>query len=58
MQNSLEGTCDRGDRQLWQRSEAGNFIKKETLVQVFSCKFFEIPEKTFFTEHLQTTAFG
>ena len=27
---------------------AGNFIKKETLAQVFSCKFYEISKKTFF----------
>ena len=34
----------------------GNFIKKETLAQVFSCEFYEIFKNTFFTEHLQTTA--
>ena len=33
-----------------------NFIKKETLAQVFSCDFCEISKKTFFTEHLVTTA--
>ena len=33
-----------------------NFIKKETLTQVFSCKFSEISKKIFFTEHLWTTA--
>ena len=31
-------------------------IKKETLAQVFSCGFCEIPKNTFFTEHLWTTA--
>ena len=31
-------------------------IKKETLVQVFSCKLCEIFKNTFFTEHLWTTA--
>ena len=36
--------------------EACNFIKKETLGQVFSCEFCEIFKNTFFTEHLQTTA--
>ena len=30
------------------QAEAGNFIKKETLVQVFSCEFFEISKNTFF----------
>ena len=29
-----------------------NFIKKETLAQVFSCEFCEIFKNTFFTEHL------
>ena len=33
-----------------------NFIKKETLVQVFSCKFCEISKNIIFTEHLWTTA--
>ena len=41
------------------QSECGkacNFIKKETLAQVFSCEFWEISKNTFFTEHLQVTA--
>ena len=29
--------------------------KKETLAEVFSCEFCEIPKNTFFTEHLWTT---
>ena len=33
-----------------------NFIKKESLAQVFSCEFYEISKNTFFTEHLRTTA--
>ena len=37
--------------------EACNFIKKDTLTQVFFCEFCEIFKNTFFTEHLQTTAF-
>ena len=36
--------------------EACNFIKKETLAQVFSCEFCEISKNTFFTEHLWTNA--
>ena len=32
------------------------FIKKETLAQVFPREFCEISKKTFFTEHLETTA--
>ena len=38
--------------------EACNFIKKETLAQVFSCEFCEISKNTYFTEHLWTTASG
>ena len=31
-------------------------LKKESLGQVFSCKFCEISKNTFFTEHLPVTA--
>ena len=34
-----------------------NFIKQETLAQVFSCEFCEISRNIFFKEHLQETAF-
>ena len=37
-------------------SAACNFIKKETLAQVFSCEFCEISKNNVFTEHLCTTA--
>ena len=43
-QNSQENTC------------ASNFIKKETVAQVFFCEFCEISDNTFFTEYLLTTA--
>ena len=33
-----------------------DFVKKETLAQVFSCEFCEISKNTFSTEHLGTTA--
>ena len=33
-----------------------DFIKKETLAQVFSCQFCDIFKNTFFTEHLRATA--
>ena len=36
--------------------QACNFIKRETLAQVFSCEFYEIAKNTFFTEHLWMTA--
>ena len=35
--------------------EACNFIKKETLAQVFSSEFCEISKNTFSTEHLGRT---
>ena len=35
---------------------ACNFIKKETLAQVFSCEFCEISKNTFFREHIWVTA--
>ena len=38
--------------------EAYNFIKKETLIQVFSCEFYKISKNTFFTGHLWTTVYG
>ena len=41
---------------LFNRSEACNFVKKETLGQVFSYEFCEISKNTFFTEHLWATA--
>ena len=31
-------------------------MKKEPLIQVFSCEFCEISKNIFFTEHLSTTA--
>ena len=36
--------------------QACNFIKKETLAQVFSREFSQIPKNTIFTEHLRTAA--
>ena len=33
-----------------------NFVKKETLAQVFSREFCEISKNTFFTEHIWVTA--
>ena len=37
------------------QAQACNFIKKETLAQVFAFEFWEISKKTFFTEHLWAT---
>ena len=36
--------------------KACNFIKKETVAQVFSCEFCKIFENTFFTEQRWVTA--
>ena len=52
LQNSQENTCARVSFLIC------NFIKKETLAQVFSCEFCEISKNTFYTEHLRATAFG
>ena len=38
------------------QSLAYNFIKKETVAQVFSCNFCEISKSTYFTGHLWVTA--
>ena len=43
---------------LFSESDACNFIKKETLAQVFACEFCEIYKNTFFAEHLWATASG
>ena len=40
------------------KASAYNFIKKETLAQVFSCDFCKISKMTFFTEHLRATTSG
>ena len=36
--------------------QACNFIKKESLAQVFSCEFYEISKNPLFTKHIRTTA--
>ena len=45
-QNSQENTCARVSFSI--KLQAFNFIKKETLAQVFSCEFFDISKNTFF----------
>ena len=44
-QNSQENTCVSVPFSLKLQAEACNFIKKETLAQVFSCEFCEIFKK-------------
>ena len=47
-QNSQENTCVRVSFLIKLQTEACNFIKKETLTQVISCKFWEISKNTFY----------
>ena len=49
--NSQENTCAKIS--FLMKLQACNFIKKETLEQVFFCVFCEIPNDTFFTEDLR-----
>ena len=51
-QNLQENPCTRVSFLIKLQVSACNFIKKETLAQVFYCEFCEIFESTFFTEHL------
>ena len=53
-QNSQENTCARVSSLIKFQAEPYNFIKTETLAQVFSFEFCEIFKNTFFTEHLWT----
>ena len=54
-QISQENTCDRASF-LIKLQAYNNLIKKESLAQVSSCEICEIFKKTFFIEHLRTTA--
>ena len=47
-QNSQENACARASFLIKLEALAYNYIKKETLAQVFSCKFYEISKNTFF----------
>ena len=46
-----ENTCARVFFKIKLPTLTCNFINKETLAQVFSCKFCEFSKNTFFTEH-------
>ena len=54
--NFQEKTCARDYFLIKLQALAFNFIKKESLTQVFSCEFSEISKNTFFTNHLWATA--
>ena len=47
-QNSQENTCTRVSFLVKLQASACNFIKKETLAQLFFCEFFEISENPLF----------
>ena len=47
-QNSQESTCARVSFLIKLQASACNFIKKETMAQVISCKFYKIFKNTFF----------
>ena len=53
LQNSQENTRARVSFSVKLQVETCNFIKKETLAQVLSCKFCEILKTPIFTEHLR-----
>ena len=55
-QNSQENTCARVSCSINCRPQAYNFVKKETLGQVFSCEFCEISKNTFFHRTLLVAA--
>ena len=52
----MKSTCAKVTFLIKLHAEACNFVKRETLAQVFSCEFCEIFENTVFTEHLRETA--
>ena len=56
-QNSLENTCARVSFLIKLQASGLNFIKKETLAQVFSCEFCEISKNTFFHRASSVAAF-
>ena len=51
-------TCARVSFLIKLQASAFNFVKKETLAQVFSCKFCKFSKNTFFIENLRVTASG
>ena len=55
-QNSKKNTCVRVSFLINLMSQTCNFIKKQTLAQVFSYEFYEICQNTFSIKHIRTTA--
>ena len=54
-QNSLESICARVSFLIKLQASACNFIKNQSLAEVFSCELCEISKNTVFTEHFRTT---
>ena len=54
--NSQENTYARVSLLIKLQATVCNFIKKDTLAQVFACECCEISKNTFSTEHLRVTA--
>ena len=50
LRNSQENACASVFFEIKLQAQACNFIKKETLAQIFSCKFYEISKNTFFKD--------
>ena len=55
MQNSQENTCAEVSFEQSCRPTVCNFIKKETLAQIFPCVIFEIFQISFFAEYPRET---
>ena len=59
-QNTLKKVLEQmhylGKSNYVQHTQACNFIKKETPLQLFSCEFFEISRTMYFAKHIQTAA--
>ena len=60
LQNSQENTCARVFLFIKLQAKACNFIKKETLPQIYSCEFCGISKNTsgHLTKHLRWLLFG
>ena len=52
----MQNTCARVSFLIKLQVEACNFIKKETLAQVFSCEFCKVSKSNFSTKQLRVTA--
>ena len=56
LRNLTKFTCARVSFLISCKAQVCDFIKKEAVAQMFSCKFCEFSKNTFFTEHLRAIA--